>query len=93
MIGLDFEGWEEGGEAVFGYGPARVGWGHGEGEMRIFLWGKCQEVCIASRSCLNHDLRRTQRTLTSKQMSDFSVADSSTKSDRHIILVFMQLGR
>lgn len=37
VIGLDFEGWEEGGEAVFGYGAARVRWGHYEGEVRVFL--------------------------------------------------------
>ena len=37
VIGLDFEGREEGGEAVFGYGAARVRWGHCEGEVRFFL--------------------------------------------------------
>ena len=34
VVGLDFEGGEEGGEAVFGYGTTGVGWGHGEEELR-----------------------------------------------------------
>ena len=34
VIGLDFEGWEEGGEAVFGYGTTRMWWGHWEGARR-----------------------------------------------------------
>lgn len=33
VVCLDFEGWEEGGEAVFGYGSSRVGWGHCEGRL------------------------------------------------------------
>lgn len=37
VVGLDFEGGEEGGEAVFGYGTTGVGWGHGEGE--VFFCG------------------------------------------------------
>lgn len=32
VVGLDFEGWKEGGETVFCYRTTRVGWGHGEGE-------------------------------------------------------------
>ena len=28
VVGLDFEGWEEGGEAVFGYWATGVGWCH-----------------------------------------------------------------
>ena len=44
VVGLDFEGWEEGGEAVFGYGAARVGWGHCEGgERRGEEMMGCQE--------------------------------------------------
>lgn len=34
VVGLDFEGGEEGGEAVFGYGTAGVGWSHAEEELR-----------------------------------------------------------
>lgn len=41
VVCLDFEGWEEGGETVFGYGATRVGWGHCECEER--KWGECQE--------------------------------------------------
>ncbi len=32
VVGLNFEGWEEGGEAIFCYGATRVRWSHGEGE-------------------------------------------------------------
>lgn len=31
VVGLDFEGREKGGEAVFGYGATRMGWSHCEG--------------------------------------------------------------
>lgn len=34
VIGLDFEGWEEGGETIFGYGATRVRWGHFEGKVK-----------------------------------------------------------
>lgn len=39
VVGLDFEGWEEGGEAVFGYGATRMGRGHCEGEEKKFGGG------------------------------------------------------
>lgn len=41
VVCLDFEGWEEGGEAVFGYGSSRVGWGHCEGSER--RWGDAKD--------------------------------------------------
>ena len=35
MICLDFEGWEESGETVFGYRATRMGWSHCEGKWKI----------------------------------------------------------
>ena len=32
VVGLNFEGWEEGGEAIFCYGATRVRGSHDEGE-------------------------------------------------------------
>lgn len=39
VVRLDFEGWEENGEAIFGYGSSRVGWGHCEGGLREEMGG------------------------------------------------------
>ena len=44
VVGLDFEGWEEGSEAVFGYGATRVGRSHCEGEERGTEMRGCQEI-------------------------------------------------
>ena len=44
MVGLDFEGWEEGSEAVFGYGATRVWWCHCEGEVKPRLLHAVKEA-------------------------------------------------
>lgn len=44
VVCLNFEGWEEGGEAVFGYWATRVGWSHCEGEEGERVWGNAKDL-------------------------------------------------
>ena len=48
VVGLDFEGWEKGGEAVFCYGSAGMRWGHCEEEEKMGGKGGEREKCSSS---------------------------------------------
>lgn len=65
LVCLDFEGREEGGETVFGYGATRVGWGHCEGEER--QWGDAKG--LDSFKIL--PLGRLKRTITTQHGCGF----------------------